>query len=136
MPLQSCQTLCDPTEYSPQNSCPCDSPWKNSGVGCQFRRYKRCRFDPWVRKFTEEGSGNPLQYSGLENPMDRATWWATVHGVGKSWTLLSNFTFRFLGGQQFLNCRLGSVRPKLFLQDNIIICVFYAHSFPPGVCQR
>ena len=32
------------------------------------------------------GNGNPLQYSCLENPMDRETWWATVHGVTKSWT--------------------------------------------------
>ena len=30
--------------------------------------------------------GNPLQYSCLENPMDREAWWATVHGVAKSWT--------------------------------------------------
>ena len=37
-----------------------------------------------------EGNGNPLQYSCLENPMDRGTWWATVHGVTKSWTGLSN----------------------------------------------
>ena len=33
-----------------------------------------------------EGSGNPLQYSCLENPMERGAWWATVHGVTKSWT--------------------------------------------------
>ena len=31
-----------------------------------------------------EGHGNPLQYSCLENPMDRRDWWATVHGVAKS----------------------------------------------------
>ena len=30
------------------------------------------------------GRGNPLQYSGLENPMDRSAWWATVHEVSKS----------------------------------------------------
>ena len=30
------------------------------------------------------GNGNPLQYSCLENPMDRGAWWATVHGVTKS----------------------------------------------------
>ena len=35
------------------------------------------------------GKGNPLQYSCLENPMDRGTWRATVHGVTKSWTWLS-----------------------------------------------
>ena len=33
-----------------------------------------------------EGNGNPLQYSCLENPMDRGAWWAAVHGVAKSWT--------------------------------------------------
>ena len=33
-----------------------------------------------------EGNGNPLQYSCLENPMDRDAWWATVHGVTKSQT--------------------------------------------------
>ena len=33
-----------------------------------------------------EGSGNPLQYSCLENPMNRGAWWATVHGVAKSRT--------------------------------------------------
>ena len=37
-----------------------------------------------------EGNANPLQYSCLENPMDRGTWWATVHGVSKSWAQLSD----------------------------------------------
>ena len=32
------------------------------------------------------GRGNPLQYSCLENPMDRRAWWAAVHGFSKSWT--------------------------------------------------
>ena len=36
------------------------------------------------------GHCNPLQYSGLENPMDRGDWWATVHEVSKSWTRLSD----------------------------------------------
>ena len=39
-----------------------------------------------------EGNGNPLQYSRLENSMDGGAWWATVHGVAKSQTQLSNFT--------------------------------------------
>ena len=39
-----------------------------------------------------EGNGNPFQYSCLENPMDGGAWWATVHGVAKSWTRLSDFT--------------------------------------------
>ena len=41
------------------------------------------------------GNGNPLQYSCLENPRDRGAWWAAVHGVLKSWTRLSDFTFTF-----------------------------------------
>ena len=36
------------------------------------------------------GHGNPFQYSCLENPTDRGAWWATVHGIAKSWTQLSN----------------------------------------------
>ena len=42
-----------------------------------------------------EGNGTPLQHSCLENPMDGGAWWATVHGVAKSWTRLSDFTFTF-----------------------------------------
>ena len=42
-----------------------------------------------------EGNGNPLQYSCLGNPMDRGTWWVTIHGVKKSRTRLSDFTFTF-----------------------------------------
>ena len=41
------------------------------------------------------GHGNPLQYSCLEHPMDRRAWQATVHGVAKSQTGLSDFTFTF-----------------------------------------
>ena len=42
-----------------------------------------------------EGNGTPLQYSCLENPRDRGPWWAAVHGVAKSRTRLSDFTFTF-----------------------------------------
>ena len=42
-----------------------------------------------------EGNGNPLQYSCLENPMDRGAWWAAAHGVTKSQTRLSDFLFTF-----------------------------------------
>ena len=43
-----------------------------------------------VKGIYGEGNGKPLQYSYLENPMDRKAWWATVHGVAKSQTRLSN----------------------------------------------
>ena len=41
---------------------------------------------PGLGRSPEEKNGNPLQYSCLENPMDRGAWWATAHGVTKSWT--------------------------------------------------
>ena len=42
-----------------------------------------------------EGSGTPLQYSCLANPMEGGAWWAAVHGVAKSQTRLNDFTFTF-----------------------------------------
>ena len=52
---------------------------------CQCKRHG---FDPWVGKIPWRGHGHPLQYSCLENPMDRGAWWATVHRVAKSQTWL------------------------------------------------
>ena len=49
----------------------------------------------WERS-SGEGNGNPFQYSCLENPMGGGAWLATVHGVAKSWTCLSDFTFTLL----------------------------------------
>ena len=40
----------------------------------------------------EKEIGNPLQYSSLENPMDRGAWWAIVHGVAKNWTQLKGLS--------------------------------------------
>ena len=45
---------------------------------------------PGSIRYTREGNSNPLQYSHLEKSMDRGAWWATVHGVAKSWTQLSD----------------------------------------------
>ena len=45
---------------------------------------------PGSGRFPGEGHGNPFQYTCLKNPMDRGAWWATVHGVTKSRTSLSN----------------------------------------------
>ena len=50
---------------------------------------------PGSGRSPEEGHGNPLQYSCLENSTDGGAWWAIVHGVAKSQTWLSNFTFPF-----------------------------------------
>ena len=48
-----------------------------------------------VRDDLGKGYGTPLQYSCLENPMDGGAWWATIHGISKSQTRLSNLTFTF-----------------------------------------
>ena len=45
---------------------------------------------PGLGRSPGEGNGNPLQYSCLENSMDRGAWWASVHGITKSWTRLSD----------------------------------------------
>ena len=45
---------------------------------------------PELERSPGEGNGNPLQYSCLENPMDRGAWQATVHGITKSQTVLIN----------------------------------------------
>ena len=45
---------------------------------------------PGSGRFPGGGHGNPLQYSCLENPMDRRAWRATVHGVAKNWTRMSD----------------------------------------------
>ena len=71
---------------------------------CKTKYYKTPRgninhtyifFNAISQGFIREGNGTPLQYSCLENPMDRGAWWAAVHGVAGSWTRLSDFTFTF-----------------------------------------
>ena len=66
------------------------------------QRLKRlpAMWETWVRSLgwedsPGEGNGNTRQYSCLENPMDGGAWWATIHGVAKSGTQLSDFTFTF-----------------------------------------
>ena len=49
---------------------------------------------PGLGKSSGEGNGNPLQCTCQENSMDTGAWWATVHGVAKSQTLLSDYTFK------------------------------------------
>ena len=50
---------------------------------------------PGLGRCHREGNSNLLQYSCLENPVDGGSWWATVHGVAKSRTRLSDFPFTF-----------------------------------------
>ena len=69
-------------------------PWWLRG----YSVYLQCRrpgFHPWVGEIPGRRKWQPTPYSCLENPMDRGAWWATVHGVAKSQTQLSDFTFTF-----------------------------------------
>ena len=92
-----------------------------------------------------EGNGNPLQYSSLGNPMDRGAWWATVHGVTKSWTRLkrlSTYTYvksplghhqdkhYYLASPDRAIFRLIKIVPLLIILINfIIISLFIKKSF-------
>ena len=60
----------------------------------------------WVTyKFQDgEGNGNPLQYSCLEDPMDREAWWSTVHGVAESQTPLGAHTHTHTHTHTFQDC--------------------------------
>ena len=95
-------------------------------LGCNFKQGHRVSLvaqrlkrllamrETWVWSLAREdspgeGNGSPLQYSCLENPMDRGTWWATVHRVAKSWTRLSDFTFTFIGFQDSLTEKVMDV---------------------------
>ena len=68
-----------------------------------------------------EGNGNPLQYSCLESPMDGGAWWAIVHGVAKSQTRLSDFTFTFTFHQLLVEgcSRVVSISPLTFLNCHV-----------------
>ena len=57
-------------------------------LACQFKRQKRRQFGHWIGKIPWRRAWQPLQYSCVENPMDRGTWRPMVHGVAKSQTQL------------------------------------------------
>ena len=82
---------------------------------------------PGSGRSPKEGNGNPLQYSYLENPMDRGVWQVTVHGVAKSQTQLSYFTFTFKLGRQISMTKLASelniVKEELQQIGKIELCI-------------
>ena len=88
---------------------------KKTASSC--RRLKRHGFIPGSGRSPGEGHGNPLQYSCLENPMDRGAWWATIHGVAKSqkwlkWLSTHVFTFCLfvIPGPKSLKCFWGEAK--------------------------
>ena len=64
-------------------------------INRKVRVTTQCSINEGYIAIVREGNGTPLQYSCLENPMDRGAWWAAVHGVAESQTRLSDFTFTF-----------------------------------------
>ena len=60
-----------------------------------FKHIVTSTFSESLVQHHQEGNGTPLQYSCPENPMDGGAWWAAVHGVAKSRTQLSDFSFTF-----------------------------------------
>ena len=75
--------------------------------------------ETWVQSLDREdspgeGNDNPLQYSGLENPMDREAWWTTAQGVTRSQTRLK---------QQSMHASLAQNRNESFLKKSSLISV-------------
>ena len=100
----------------------------------KMRCRRRCKHLPFLSKVGErirEGKGTPLQYSCLENPMDGGAWWTAVHGVTKSWTRLSNFTFTFF---TFMHWRRKWQPTRVFLPrepqgwGSLVGCHLWGHT--------
>ena len=87
---------------APKNQSPEKPSWlhSDSGIMRRGRRLSQGRLRPYSWAVSGEGNGNPLQHSCLENPMDGGAWKAAVHGVARSQTRLSDFTFHFHGSEK------------------------------------
>ena len=82
---------------------------------------------PGLGRSSGEGNGNPLQYSCLDNSMDRGAWWTIVLGVAKSWTGLSDiYCFRsiFPAHSEVLPIVSYSAQPHAILHFIILFPVF------------
>ena len=108
-------------------------------------------YSPWSHKESDttellhflslsgEGNGNPLQYSCLENPMDRGTWWSTICGVAKTWTQLSDEHFHLHQTEVFLlslywlneySLSIDRLGPTICLEFCVLTIVYSCLGFP------
>ena len=92
---------------------------------------------PGSGRSSGEGNGNPLQYSCLENPMDGGAWQATVYGVAKSWTRLSDFTFTLthLEKIQMDNAQNPSSQALTVCEPKVILNLFPIPKFRDFIIQ-
>ena len=79
----------------------------------ECRGIKRPRIHSGLTRSFGGGHGNPLQYSCLENPMDRGAWQATVHRVTKSWTRLKQLSTQHTSTHTNSKVEQGSVKAFL-----------------------
>ena len=73
-----------------------------------------------------EGNDNPLQYSCLENPMERGAWQAAVYGVAKSWTRLSDFTLSETSEYLGYSKVISPVFPFYTIVLSDLHCIFFS----------
>ena len=92
---------------------------------------------PGLGRSPGERNGNPLQYSCLENPMDGGAWLATVQGVAKSWTRLSDFTITIsITKSESPTVGLGNLHLKLSPGDSWDhSLMLYLQLAEPSICQ-
>ena len=106
-----------------------DFPSRNTGVSCHSLLLPlkiRASYQNLLLYSSTlgEGNGTPLQYSFLENPMDRGAWLAVVHGVAKSWTRLSEFTFTF---------HFHALKKEMATHSSILACRIPGTEEPVGL---
>ena len=93
---------------------------------CQWRNSRRLWYDPWVGKIHGGENGKILQCSCWYNPMDRRAWWATVHGVPKSYTRLDCVTqhihTQVLSMEFAMGLRKTAHEPTVLASD---LCLMY-----------
>ena len=82
-----------------------------------------------------EGNGNPLQYPCLENPMDGRTWWATVHGVAKSRTRLSELTSLHFISLSSIQQSDSVMCVYVYVCVCVYICIIFLCCFPYGLLE-
>ena len=90
---------------------------------CQSRRHQ---YDPGLGRSPGVGNSNPLQYSCLENPMDRGAWWATLHGVAEPDSVegLSTHMHTLISHGAYIPENTGLVHWWVFIQCGVHYCPF------------